>query len=106
MDDKFEKKPRKEFKSDRSDRDDRFRGGDDDGDKSGFSRRRRGRPALDATFDYKDLETLRQYISEDGKIVAARITRLNSKQQKELTNAIKRARQLALIPVSSAHLSN
>ena len=84
-----------------ADRDD-FGGGDE---KSSFTRRRRGRPAIDAIFDYKDLDTLNQYISEDGKIVAARITRLNNKQQKTLSKAIKRARHLALIPICSVHMN-
>lgn len=97
-DNKFEKKPRKEYKDRGSDR------SMDDGGDRGFTRKKRGRPALDATFDYKDLETLNQYVGEDGKIIAARITRLNAKQQKQLSQAIKRARQLALLPVSTAHM--
>ncbi len=77
---------------------------DDDrgGDRS--FRRRRARPAADAVFDYKDLETLKQYIAEDGKIIPARITKLNYKQQRQLTVAIKRARLLAMLPVSASHI--
>ncbi len=84
-------------------RDDRDRGGDEGGEKSSFTRRRRGRPPVDATYDYKDLETLRQHIGDDGKIIPARITRLNRNQQRQLTIAVKRARQLALLPVSPLH---
>ena len=77
-------------------------GGYDDGDR-GF-RRRRARPAADQVFDYKDLETLRQFVAEDGKIVPARISKINYKQQRQLTQAIKRARHLALLPVSASHI--
>ncbi len=48
--------------------------------------------------DYKDLELLKGYISESGKIVPARITGTKAKYQRQLTRAIKRARFLALMP--------
>jgi small subunit ribosomal protein S18 len=48
--------------------------------------------------DYKDVELLRKFITERGKILPRRITGLTSKQQKALTTAIKRARILALLP--------
>jgi small subunit ribosomal protein S18 len=48
--------------------------------------------------DYKDVELLRKYITERGKILPRRITGLTSKQQKALTTAIKRARLVALLP--------
>ncbi|MCR5214982.1 MAG: 30S ribosomal protein S18 [Eubacterium sp.] len=48
--------------------------------------------------DYKDAATLRKYISERGKILPRRITGNCAKHQRELTVAIKRARQIALIP--------
>lgn len=48
--------------------------------------------------DYKDVELLRKFVTERGKILPRRITGLTSKQQKELTVAIKRARILALLP--------
>ena len=47
--------------------------------------------------DYKDANTLRKYISERGKILPRRITGSCAKHQRELTTAIKRARQIALI---------
>ncbi len=49
-------------------------------------------------FDYKDVEMLSQFTSPGGKIVAARVSRLNAKQQRALAAAVKRARQLALLP--------
>jgi small subunit ribosomal protein S18 len=48
--------------------------------------------------DYKNLDTLRQFISDVGKIDPARMTGTCAKHQRRLTNEIKRARQMALIP--------
>ncbi|AQX27805.1 SSU ribosomal protein S18P [Bartonella sp. JB63] len=48
--------------------------------------------------DYKDIKLLQRYISERGKIVPSRITAVSQKKQRELTNAIKRARFLGLLP--------
>ena len=48
--------------------------------------------------DYKDVKLLQRYISERGKIVPARITAVSAKKQRELAQAIKRARFLALLP--------
>ena len=53
--------------------------------------------------DYKDLGTLRQYLSENGKIVPSRITGTKAKYQRQLQAAIKRARFLALIPYTDNH---
>ncbi len=53
--------------------------------------------------DYKDLETLKAYITETGKIVPSRITGTKAKYQRQLATAIKRARFLALLPYSDAH---
>jgi len=53
--------------------------------------------------DYKDLGTLRQYLSENGKIVPSRITGTKAKYQRQLQTAIKRARELALIPYTDNH---
>lgn len=52
-------------------------------------------------FDYKDVEMLSQFTTPGGKIVASRVSRLNAKQQRACARAIKRARQLALIPNGS-----
>jgi small subunit ribosomal protein S18 len=53
--------------------------------------------------DYKDLNTLRQYVSETGKIVPSRITGTRARFQRQLSTAIKRARFLALIPYTDSH---
>ena len=48
--------------------------------------------------DYKDVRILSRYISERGKIVPSRISAVSAKKQRELANAIKRARFLGLLP--------
>nr|YP_010904075.1 ribosomal protein S18 [Caulacanthus ustulatus]WCH57326.1 ribosomal protein S18 [Caulacanthus ustulatus] len=48
--------------------------------------------------DYKDIDILRQFINDQGKILSRRSTKLTSKQQKKLTKSIKRARMLSLLP--------
>jgi small subunit ribosomal protein S18 len=53
--------------------------------------------------DYKDLDTLKAYVSETGKIVPSRITGTNAKYQRQLSTAIKRARYLALLPYTDSH---
>lgn len=53
--------------------------------------------------DYKDLETLRQYVTETGKIVPSRITGTRSMYQRQLSTAVKRARYLALLPYTDKH---
>ena len=53
--------------------------------------------------DYKDIDTLKQYVTETGKIVPSRITGTKAKYQRQLATAIKRARYLALLPYSDAH---
>jgi small subunit ribosomal protein S18 len=85
--------------------DERGSRGDRGGDREekGGSWRRRERPPLDLIVDYKDIETLRPFISEGGRIVPSRVSRLNRKQQRILQAEVKRARQLALLPVSDRH---
>jgi small subunit ribosomal protein S18 len=56
-----------------------------------------------ATIDYKDLATLKNFISETGKIVPSRITGTKSFYQRQLSRAIKRARFLALLPYTDQH---
>ena len=53
--------------------------------------------------DYKDLEVLKQYVSETGKIVPSRITGTKANYQRQLATAIKRARYLALLPYTDSH---
>ncbi len=53
--------------------------------------------------DYKDLDTLKAYVSETGKIVPSRITGTKAKYQRQLATAVKRARFLALLPYSDSH---
>ncbi len=53
--------------------------------------------------DYKDLEALKDFISETGKIIPSRITGTSSKYQRQLARAIKYARYLALLPYCDAH---
>ena len=53
--------------------------------------------------DYKDINLLKNYIMENGKIVPSRITGTSAKYQRQLATAIKRARFLALIPYCDAH---
>jgi small subunit ribosomal protein S18 len=53
--------------------------------------------------DYKDLNTLRQYLTETGKIVPSRITGTKARYQRQLTSAVKRARFLALLPYCDNH---
>lgn len=75
---------------------------------AGAKRRRRYvRPkrVLDSsiTFDYKDIQLLRRFVSEHGKIVPRRISGSSAQQQRELTRAVKLARIMALIPYGQAY---
>ena len=53
--------------------------------------------------DYKDLDMLKQYITETGKIVPSRITGTSARYQRQLALAVKRARFLALLPYTDQH---
>jgi small subunit ribosomal protein S18 len=66
-----------------------------------FQRRRKTCPFSGAKapkIDYKDVRLISRFISERGKIVPSRITAVSAKKQRELANAIKRARFMALLP--------
>lgn len=85
-------------RSDRSDRSDR-------------PRRRRGRRRKEDYFDanktepnYKDVDTLRRFVTERGKIRPRRQTGLTSKNQRKLAREVKRARHLALLPFTDEHM--
>ncbi|WMC19742.1 MAG: 30S ribosomal protein S18 [Enterobacteriaceae bacterium PC38] len=53
--------------------------------------------------DYKDINLLKNYINESGKIIPSRITGTSAKYQRKLTNAIKLARYLSLFPYTDNH---
>jgi small subunit ribosomal protein S18 len=53
--------------------------------------------------DYKDIDTLKNYISETGKIIASRNTGTKERYQRQLATAVKRARFLALLPYTDQH---
>ncbi|MGR6871013.1 30S ribosomal protein S18 [Pseudomonas sp. HK3] len=56
-----------------------------------------------AEIDYKDLEVLKGYVTETGKIVPSRITGTKAKYQRQLATAIKRSRYVALLPYTDSH---
>jgi len=82
--------------------------GMEDGGRGGYGNRR-SRTACPflkdgkCQIDYKDVETLRRYITEEGKIRPRRQTNVCSKCQRALALAVKRARHLALLPHASQH---
>lgn len=53
--------------------------------------------------DYKDVEILKDFVAENGKIIPARITGTKTRYQRQLSTAIKRARFLALMPYTDLH---
>ena len=70
-----------------------------------FKRRRFCRFTVEKVeqIDYKDIDTLRDFLSEQGKIIPARLTGTKAHYQRQLDTAIKRARFLALPPYSDNH---
>ena len=71
----------------------------------GFTRRRRGRNALKAEeIDYKDVQLMRRFVNERGKIVSGQRIGVSAKNQRRLARAIKRAQHLALIPMAPTHI--
>ena len=77
-----------------------FESGDGQRQKGGFRRfnRRRPRMTVPAYIDWKDTDILKRFIPERGKIMPRRISGLTAKEQRNLSQAIKRARMMALIP--------
>ena len=69
-----------------------------------FSRKKVCRFCADKelNIDYKDVKTLRNFVSERGKIIPRRIVGTCASHQRELCEAIKRARQIALLPYSGS----
>ena len=53
------------------------------------------------TVDYKDVNTLRQFISDRGKIRSRRVTGLTPRQQRQVATAVNNAREMALLPFTS-----
>jgi small subunit ribosomal protein S18 len=83
------------------DRDSGGRGGAGGGSRRPFFRRRKSCPFSGPSapkIDYKDVKLLQRFVSERGKIVPSRITAVSTKKQRELAQAIKRSRFLALLP--------
>ncbi len=71
----------------------------------GMGRRRRGRNVLKAEeIDYKDVQLMRRFVSERGKLVSGQRVGVTAKNQRRLARAIKRAQHLALIPIAPNHL--
>lgn len=70
-----------------------------------FRRRRYCRFTVEGVeeIDYKDLNTLKAYVTETGKVVPSRITGTSARYQRQLARAVKRARFLALLPYSDSH---
>ena len=70
-----------------------------------FRRRKYCRFTADGVseIDYKDVNMLRQYVGESGKIVPSRITGTKAHYQRQLATAVKRARFLALLPYTDNH---
>lgn len=69
-----------------------------------FFRRRKSCPLSGPNapkIDYRDVKLLQRFVSERGKILPSRITSVCGKKQRELAKAIKRAREIALLPFSS-----
>ena len=68
-----------------------------------MSRRRMQQAQAEGSIDYKDLDVLKEYVTETGKIVPSRITGTKAKYQRQLSTAVKRARYIALLPYTDQH---
>ena len=55
-------------------------------------------PLANIVVDYKDTDLLKHYLSESGRILPRRLTNVSAKKQRELKKAIKRAREIGLLP--------
>ena len=72
-----------------------------------MSRRKVCRFTVDGVkeIDYKDVNVLKAYITETGKIVPSRVTGTSAKYQRQLSTAIKKARFLSLLPFCDRHFN-
>ena len=68
-----------------------------------FARSRHTKAAEAVMPNYKDLDVLKRYIIDSGRILPSRITGTSAKFQRQLTRSVKIARFLALLPYSDAH---
>lgn len=87
---------------DRSDRGDRDRGDRGDRGDRPSKRSRFNFSEKELVIDYKNPQLLKNFLTDRGKIIPARISGLSARQQRQLTKAIKRARMLALLPFTSS----
>jgi len=88
-------------------RDDNYNDGggrshEDRGGKKEFKKKKRTsfrkrRPPVDLKFDYKKVQDLMPFLTEEGKIIPARVSGLRASQQRQLTLAVKRARNIGFI---------
>jgi small subunit ribosomal protein S18 len=81
------------------------KGGRDSGNRGLFKRRKFCRFTAEKVVevDYKDIDVLKEFIAENGRIIPARITGTKAHYQRQLGTAIKRARFLALMPYTDLH---
>ena len=77
----------------------------DRGQKALFRRRKFCRFTADKVewVDYKEIDILKDFVNENGKIIPARITGTKARYQRQLTDAVERARFLALLPYTDLH---
>jgi len=70
-----------------------------------FRRKKMGKLGADCAndIDYKDVNTLKNYLSETGKIVPSRITGIQTRLQRQIAKSIKHARFLGLLPYCDSH---
>ena len=61
------------------------------------------RPRRSTEIDYKDIDVLKDFVQENGKIMPARVTGTKARYQRQLSTAIKRAQFLALLPFTDRH---
>lgn len=100
---------RPERNADRAERPEAGAEGADAGAKKSFFKRRKTCPfsGKDAqSIDWKDIRTLGRYVSERGKMMPSRITSVSQKKQRELAQAIKRSRYMALMPYVRTEMEN